>query len=726
MRFILLLVLAIFTVCGSAVAQISSGGFPLEVVGLKSAAVPVVKMPAFKLSTVETQANRLSPGAARLKPFTFAHAFEVDFSPSGSGQWYSTASGINVWKLKIASAGAKSLNLIFDRFSLPENTRLFIYNEKANHYLGAFTSQNNKPGGKFAVSPVAGDEITVQYEVPATMGTPDHFTIIRVNHDYVGILKSERRPLGIEAGECNLDVNCEIGGEWTQVKNSVCRLIVNGKEICSGTLVNNTAEDRKPYILSASHCYDKWEYAQTTVYTFNYESPYCAPLDGDPSHSISGAIMKAQYDSLDFALAEMTVVPPPSFRPYYAGWDRSANLPDSSVSIHHPQGDIKKISFDHDPPVHSDFNTHYTKNGFIKVLRWDEGVTEVGSSGGPLYNTDNNVIGTLTGGAARCGDPVNDFYARLDMYWSYRTDSSKQLKYWLDPLKTGAMSLNGKFFYEDEDRCKAFTNLIDDDEHDNIVLTDAGARAGYWGGTNSVGITEIVERFSIPGNEILDGVSLGVGKLVAGARGMNSEITVKVYDGEKYPETLIYSKVVNINDFAEDAMNYIGFDKLVDPIDTFFVGFELSNLHASDTFAVYQSLRQDAGAENNFYFEKDGQWHSFKESNQEGYAMVNVMELVACNYDELINDTPAIDTPVNVWIFPNPASSELNVESDREISPGSVSVYNMIGQEVDVELVRTQKYKVRIDLAGITPGVYFVRFKYDRSFVTRKFSYVPR
>ena len=84
-------------------------------------------------------------------------------------------------------------------------------------------------------------------------------------------------------------------------------MIVNGKEVCTGVLMNNTAENEKPYILSAAHCYDRWTFPDVTVYVFNYESPFCAPLDGDPLNSITGATMKAQYDSLDFALVELSL-----------------------------------------------------------------------------------------------------------------------------------------------------------------------------------------------------------------------------------------------------------------------------------------------------------------------------------------------------------------------------------------------------------------------------------
>ncbi|AHW62391.1 Por secretion system C-terminal sorting domain-containing protein [Draconibacterium orientale] len=726
MRLYIPVLIVLIFVCNSLSAQLSEGGFPLQVVTLKSTDRAFVNMPVLKQSVVKAamDANKITD--AQLKALTFAHAFNVDLRPSNSGVWYSTNAGFNVWRITIASDNAYSLNLIFDDFQLNNKARLFIYNEENNQYLGAFTARNNKPSQKFAVAPVAGDKITVQYEVPEEEGTPDDFTITRVNHDFMGILKFDRRPIqGKTAGDCNIDVNCQIGDRWSEVKDAVVRLIVDGREVCTGTLLNNTAENKKPYVLSASHCYDKWEYAKTTVYTFNYESPYCAPLDGDPIHSLSGAIMKAHYDSLDFALVELDDLPPPDFRPYYAGWDRSPGVPDSSVSIHHPQGDIKKISFDNDAPEYATFTSSSVKNpknGSFNILRWDGGVTEVGSSGGALFNMEEQVIGTLSGGAAFCGNPVNDYFARFAMQWDYSSDSTKQLKHWLDPKGTGALELNGKQFNTNEDLCNAFTNLTDTDEHANIALTVSGTIEGYWGGTNSLGITEIVERFSINGDEILDGVSFGVGKLVTNKN--NSRITVKVYDGGTYPDNLLYSKEVIIDNWAEDAMNFVGFDQMVEPSGDFYVGFELSDVNAADTFAVYQSLREYEDAENHLYVRQNGSWESFTSLNAQNHAMVNVMELVACNYS-LLTDTPTVEQPKNVLVYPNPTAGELNLESDKEIDPESVVVYNLIGQEIKTSVIKTDNFRIKLNLQGNTAGVYFVRLPYGDSYVTRKISFVP-
>lgn len=715
----------VLLIAASSQAQISQGGTPLKTNKLKSSRKMIVEMPAFDTFLVPDNEEESKQSENQLKPFQFAYPFEVNLTPENSGEWLQAEDGFLVWKLTIRSAGAESINLIFEDFELRERERLFIYNEKENHFLGAFTSVNNASYKKFAVSPVLGDEITVQYEVPEENFNNSHFKITRVNHDYVGILKSgSRRPLNKTAGSCNIDINCDNWKSWSEVKNSVCRVFVNGKEVCTGVLINNTAINQKPYVLSQAHCYDRKEYAQTTVYTFNYESPFCAPLDGDPSNSISGAVMKAQHDSLDFALVELSMVPPPSFRTYFAGWELTAELPSSSVSITHPWGDVKKVAYDNDFPVISNFEQVYTKNGFLKILRWDGGVTESGSSGGPLFNPNKRVIGTLTGGQAVCGNPVNDYFARFNMAWDYRADSTKQLKHWLDPIKSGVQVLDGKQFYEGKELCGAFTNLGDADEYSLIPVTNENKFAGYWGGSNSIGITEIMERFSIEGNEILSGVSLGVGKFKSKVTSSNSEITLKVYNGTQKPEQLIYSKVIKTAELAQDAMNFIGFSEEVRPQNTFFVGFELSNIQPLDSFAVYQSLRA-AGSENSFYLKQNGTWYNFTETNPSKKAMANIFELVACNIDDFGTDTPLVDNPQDILIYPNPSSSTFIVEAGKDIPENQIAVYNLLGQKTEIRLSRIDSRKVEIDMTGNVPGVYFVRVGTGREIISRKISFVP-
>ncbi len=107
------------------------------------------------------------------------------------------------------------------------------------------------------------------------------------------------------------------------VKPSVVRLYINGIEYCTGVLVNNTAYDGTPYVLTAQHCITTDSHANSTVFQFNYESAECFGDDGPLDMSISGSELMSVGDSIDFSLVKLSLVPPASYGVYYAGWDRS-------------------------------------------------------------------------------------------------------------------------------------------------------------------------------------------------------------------------------------------------------------------------------------------------------------------------------------------------------------------------------------------------------------------
>lgn len=715
------IILAVFLLAKVSVGQISEGGMPLELPLLKSKNVPVVLMPRV---LDDLNGDDKSDESSLLKPFRFAHGFEVTLSPSNSGIWLKTPEGINIWALKIHSVNAKSLNLIFKSMHLSRGGKLFLYNDDKSALLGAFTSQTVL-SDKFATLPLPGETIIIQYELPESYGQPDDFTITEVNHDYVGILKSgERRPMGIIAGECNLDANCSRNKYWQEIKNSVCRLIVNGKEICTGTLMNNTAENGVPYVLSAAHCYDKPEYAQTTVFTFNYESPFCAPIDGDPSNSLSGAVLKASFDSLDFALVQLNQVPPPEFGPYYAGWDRTTGLPDSSATIHHPQGDIKKITIDQDQPSYADFSSGYLRNSFYKISRWESGVTESGSSGAALFNQKKKVIGTLTGGVADCSNPVRDYFARFDLAWNYRPETSKQLKYWLDPLNSGVKIINGRQLYPDTIICSTYSNLRNNDTYQKVKLVSGGQFKGYWGGSNSENITEFVEKFTVSNMARLKGISLGVAKAYDKSDALESEITIKVYSGLNQPENELYSSKIKIRNLYSDAINHIYFNQALKPGNNFFVGFALTNIQPLDSFYIYQSLRP-ANGENTFYYRQSGNWVNFKSANTAGNAMANICEILVCGLETSVSDTSEIVVNESLVVYPNPATGRFYVSSNLSVLPGNIAVYNVMGKRIQATIESVSDKKALINLTGNVPGIYFVRLKQEDQYSTRKLLYMP-
>ncbi|MBK6948333.1 MAG: hypothetical protein IPH16_09950 [Haliscomenobacter sp.] len=73
----------------------------------------------------------------------FAEPLLVDVSPEKDGIWESLPDGREVWRCRIASPGAFSLNLGLTRFHLPKGAFLSLYDPGKKTVLGPFSSADN-------------------------------------------------------------------------------------------------------------------------------------------------------------------------------------------------------------------------------------------------------------------------------------------------------------------------------------------------------------------------------------------------------------------------------------------------------------------------------------------------------------------------------------------------------------------------------------------------------
>ena len=136
------------------------------------------------------------------------------------------------------------------------------------------------------------------------------------------------------------------------------------------------------------------------VFRFNYDSPICGSQavanSQAPSGSpqiINGSLFIASNQDSDFGLVELNSVPPISYDVFYAGWRNTGAVSSTAVCIHHPSGDVKKISFDDDPLQNSSQNG--VSNNMWEVEPWERSTTtEQGSSGSALWDQDHYSVGT--------------------------------------------------------------------------------------------------------------------------------------------------------------------------------------------------------------------------------------------------------------------------------------------------------------------------------------------
>jgi hypothetical protein len=405
-----------------------------------------VLMPAVDEAAYRVQDEERARSVPPL-PERFAATHATAITPESDGTWETLADGSSLWRVRIASEGALSLNLGLDRFELPDGATLWLYDGDGAMVQGPYTGADRNADGGLWTAVVLGDEVVVELDVPPGARNRTGLRIASVNHGYRGFGEA-RAAAGAKQGICNIDVICPEGDPWRDQIRATARITISGAFLCTGQLVNNTAEDGTPYFLTAQHCVENASQASSVVAFWNYESPTCGLLaGGDLTQTQSGATLVSLWpwqSGSDFALILLDEVPDPLFDVYYAGWDATGDTPPGSVAIHHPSGDEKAISFNDDPLIPE--NAYGAGVYQWRVSQWELGTTEGGSSGSCIYHpTSKLCVGTLTAGTASCSNPSGyDIYGKMDAHWTGDGSSAGRLMDWLDPLGSGALTLGGR------------------------------------------------------------------------------------------------------------------------------------------------------------------------------------------------------------------------------------------------------------------------------------------
>ncbi|HEC44730.1 MAG TPA: T9SS type A sorting domain-containing protein [Bacteroides sp.] len=441
-----ILMLAIFLPALTLVyGQVSQGGQPYSLyANLKSAhELPLIDITPPKNTDLPEE------NAQDRALYRVAIGNEVDIELSRDGHWESIPGEGRVCRLNIRSAGAKAIHIFFEEYALPEGGELFIYNKDQSRILGAYTASNNRPSGKLAIQAIPGEEICIEYFEPEGADFPAVLRIGNIGHNYRENILYDVSGFG-DSQKCNKDINCTQAADWQTEKRAVCKILYKKNNdnyyLCTGALINNARNDGSPYFLTANHCVSSNTEAESIVLYFNYESPTCNGPEGSDKQTVSGSSILATTYRLDFSLVELSEKPPLSYEPWYAGWDARDQPPDKVVTIHHPAGDVKKISSFTKSPVTGDFTYLYDYDDSTHwyINDWTLGITEGGSSGSPLFNSKGQIVGDLTGGSSVSNCTSSDaYYAKFSDSWADYTNLTTHLKPWLDPDSTGVMAIEG-------------------------------------------------------------------------------------------------------------------------------------------------------------------------------------------------------------------------------------------------------------------------------------------
>ena len=406
--------------------------------------------------------------------YKVARILDVNMNMDNCGTTDVLADGTKVWRVRIVSEGALALKVLCPEFYIPNGAELYLYNENRQQVVKVDASNNPKYDTYYSPKMIQGDALYMEYVQPASVVGNPVIKMDGVCYFYRGVdafvgYYANKRQTGFGSSQsCEVNVNCTVGSSWQTQKKGVAEIaIISGWSVgfCTGSLVNNTANDGTPYFLTADHCggvdeassMNRWEF------NFNFESTGCSNPTSEPNYDVvTGCTLRArpsgaQSSGTDFLLLELNTTEDhlEEIGAYYNGWDRSSTGAMSGAGIHHPSGDIKKISFYTEQLVAQTYDNANTPNGHWWV-KWQNnnnditGVTEGGSSGSPLFNGANKlIVGTLTGGSSSCsatGQARSDMYGRFDLHWENGgTSNANRLKPWLDPNNTGAETCEGRF-----------------------------------------------------------------------------------------------------------------------------------------------------------------------------------------------------------------------------------------------------------------------------------------
>jgi lysyl endopeptidase len=422
--------------------------------------IEVLNMPAIDVAKLRAEDAR---NADRDGPRRFAKALAVDVTPLDAGEWEELDANTMVWRLRIQSRNAKSLNFGFGRYYMPKGGRLLVYpasQQKSDVLtLNEYDATDNKGHGQLWTAVVPGSEAVVEAVVPRSkMGELD-LRLSKVNHDYVGFLNlAQNEKIGGDtSGSCNIDVVCPAGDGWRDQIRGVGAYTRAGVDYCSGSLINNTANDRKMYFLTAHHCSMNTasDTASIVVY-WNFENTTCRTGsasggvgNGRLDQNQSGATVVANNAASDFSLILLDDAADPAYNLYWSGWDRSSGDFAGATGIHHPAVAEKRISHSTQATTTTSYNNPAVPgNGSHIHAFWQAtgGITEGGSSGSPLFSPQKRIIGQLHGGPSSCsatGANRSDYYGRLSISWTGGGTSATRLSNWLDPTGSGVMTLDG-------------------------------------------------------------------------------------------------------------------------------------------------------------------------------------------------------------------------------------------------------------------------------------------
>jgi len=373
--------------------------------------------------------EQLDARSITLEPNQIGVNRNVEVSSNTRAQKFVNPDGSQIIALIIKSSGASGIGAHFRDFALADGEEVYVYGAAANSVVfGPFADKGPWGSGEFWSGTVDGDTVVIEF-YKRTDENGQGFKIFEISH-ILAELDWRLHSSEPDVLNCEVDASCYGGPE----KNAVGRILFNdnGLKLCTGTLLNNSAEDGTPYFLTANHCIDSQAVAQTVEVYWFYQTTSCnSGVLRNWVHSPLGANLLATQASNDFCLLRLLNNVPGGV--YFSGWTSVVQPLGTNVyGLHHPDGYI--------PPTVTSYlrrstgNIMSTNENCLNLVngyavRWTAGSAEPGSSGSGLWSSNGYLVGVLSCGPLppTCNNPAAgfskfaNFYSQIRQYISPAT-----------------------------------------------------------------------------------------------------------------------------------------------------------------------------------------------------------------------------------------------------------------------------------------------------------------
>ena len=377
-----------------------------------------LNQPGVTLEAVDARSLTLEPNQIGINR-------SVDISPNTRAQKFVNPDGSQIIVLTIKSSNASGIGVHFRNFSLADGEEVYVYGTATDSIVfGPFTEKGPWGSGEFWSGTVEGDTAVIEF-YKKTDENGQGFEISEISH-ILAELDWRLRSNEPDILNCEVDASCYGDPE----KNAVARILFNnnGTFVCTGTLLNDLAQDETPYFLTANHCVNSQAVAQTVEAYWFYQTTSCnSGVLRSWVHTGPGANLLATQGSNDFSFMRLQTNAPGGA--FFSGWNSVAQSAGTSVfGLHHPDGYV--------PPsvpsylrratgsiMDTNFNCLGLVNGYD--IGWTSGSTEPGSSGSGLFTSNGHyLVGVLSCGPLppTCNNPdagyskFANFYPQIRQY----------------------------------------------------------------------------------------------------------------------------------------------------------------------------------------------------------------------------------------------------------------------------------------------------------------------